>query len=501
MNRQTIILPSRLGITLLLSLGLGAVGLVSTASPARAASSISASASNGTVGVAQTVSATVSSSTSSSPTGTVTFTANGQSIGSEPVGGTAGTKAQVSWTPAASGSTVVQAKFVASGGETVFDSDTVIVATVDTATSITSPGSSAASTKITLSATVLSNKGQYVPTGNVTFSLTNGTVLGTVAVDGGGKASIAYTTPTTTGTVSVLATYAGDANANTSKSATDSVKVTAQASTVSLTVPQTNYVNTAVALVAKITPSSASGTVDFLIDNKFIGTAKVSNGSATVAWVPSTIGTFTLTAKYSGGSGVNSGTSTNKVTVVAQLKTDQITVDPDGSAGAWVPGTVTTLANGADVSLGVRSASGQDVKLSIAGPCSLNGTVLHVNGVGGTCTLTASTAGGNGYAPVTVKYTVQTGTGSQTARIAAPPSGSYSRGSKLRLSRLTAVTNVNQPVRWKVTKGRANCKVVASGAFYKLKLVKRGTCTVRATAPAISNQWAAFSTTRFYRVR
>jgi len=492
------------GILLSLSLvaGIGVVGLVSSASPADAAVTINSTAINGTVGVTQTVSATVASTTSGVPSGTVTFTANSQAIGTATVGGSSGAKAQVSWTPTTAASTIVQASFAASTGETASDSDTVTIAKVDTASSITTPGSAAASTKIPLIATVQSKSGQYVPTGNVTFSLSNGTVIGTDGLDGSGKATVTYTTPTTTGTVSVLATYVGDGNANGSKSETDSIKVTANASTVSLTVPQTNYVNTSVPLVAKVSPSSAPGTVEFALNGKSLGTTTVKSGTATLTWVPNAIGTFTLTAKYSGGGGVNSGTATNKVTVVAQLKSDQITVDPAGDAGPWVPSTVVTLTNGAEVTLAATSASGQAVKLSVVGPCTLNGNVLHVNGVGGACALTASTAGGNGYAAASQKYTVQTGTGAQTAKIVAPPTGYYARGRMLRLSRLDAVTNINQAIRWRVTPAsKTKCRIVASGLYYKVKLVKHGLCRVRGSSPAISNQWTALLVKRTYGIK
>jgi hypothetical protein len=102
---------------------------------------------------------------------------------------------------------------------------------------------------------------------------------------------------------------------------------------------------------------------------------------------------------------------------------------------------------------------------------------------------------------VTQRYYIKTVAGTQVARVLAPPSGRYARGAKLRLSRLDAVTNVNQPLRWRVTKGAARCRILASGRFYVVQLRKRGTCTVRGTAPAISDQWKAFSTTRTYTVR
>ena len=169
--------------------------------------------------------------------------------------------------------------------------------------------------------------------------------------------------------------------------------------------------------------------------------------------MPSTATTVTVTARYLGGGGLTASSDSSRVTVQQQLKADQITVDPTGSAGPWPAGGTVTLANGQAVAIDVRSASGLNVKLAIAGPCALEGNTVKVRGVGGVCTLTASTNGGNGYAAVTQKYYVQTVAGTQTAKVVAPASGTYPRGSRLNLSRRSTVTNVNQPVRWTVDEG------------------------------------------------
>jgi hypothetical protein len=487
---------------LLAAIALFATGLVGLAAPASAAVYVSLSAVNGTVGVAQTVSALVSTDAVGAPTGVVNFTANGQPIGSQPVGGTLGTRAQVSWIPAAAGNIALQAEFDADGGEQAFDGFSVTIGRVDSASSITTPGTAATATSIPLTATVRSRIGQYLPTGTVTFYLNTGVAIGSSGLDGSGRGSINFTTPTSAGIVYVYAVYSGDASANTSKTATDSIKITTTASTISLAVPQTNYVNTAVQLTANVTPAITGGTVDFSVNGKYLGTDKVNNGVANLTWVPSALGTFTLTAKFSGTSSVNPGTASNSVQVIQQLKQDQVTLNPVGTSGAWVPGQTTTMANGTSVTFNVSSASGSTVTLGVGGPCSISGVVtLKVNGVGGPCTITASTNGGNGYAPVATKYTVQTTAGAQTAKVSAPKSGSYKKGSKLTLAKTNAKTNLGQPVKWKVTTGGSHCKVITSGSSYKLSLVKKGTCTVKGSAPAISNQWLAYSTTRNYTVK
>jgi hypothetical protein len=476
-------------------------GLVGLASPASAAVAVNLTVSNGTIGVSQGVAATVTTDLVGSPTGTVTFLANGQLIGAQSIGGSAGSTANVLWTPTTSGSVVVQADFVGADGSTASNTSTVGIARVETASSITTPGTAATSTTVPLLATVRSRQGQYVPTGSVTFRLTNGTVLGSANLDNTGKATINYTTPGTAQTVSMFVVYAGDGNANSSQSANDSIKVSTTTSTVQLIVAQTNYVNTAVTVTAQITPASATGSVDFSVNGKYLSTAKVSSGKATITWVPNALGTFTLTAKYSGSGSVKPGSASNSVQVIEQLKQDQINLVASGSSGAWVPGTTATLTNGSDVTITATAASGAPVALAVAGPCSLNGNVLHVNGVGGTCQVTASTAGGNGYAPTSLQYNVQTTAGAQTATVQAPKSGSYKKGSKLKLAKTNAVTNLNQPIKWKVTKGGSHCKVIKDSGWYKLNLVKKGKCTVVGSAPAISNQWSSYQTTRNYTVK
>ena len=119
-----------LGVVVALVASLTSVGVVAAAGPASAEVSVAVNVANGTIGVQQTVSATVDSSALGAPSGTVTFTANGTAIGSQPVGGTLGTKAQVAWTPASSGSLAVLATFVTTT-ESTSDSQTVQIARVE----------------------------------------------------------------------------------------------------------------------------------------------------------------------------------------------------------------------------------------------------------------------------------------------------------------------------------------------------------------------------------
>lgn len=75
------------------------------------------------------------------------------------------------------------------------------------------------------------------------------------------------------------------------------------------------------------------------------------------------------------------------------------------------------------------------------------------------------------------------------------------KGKLLKLSTIGTVTNLGQPVTWKVTKGASVCKVKTGGGYYKLKLVKAGKCTVIGSAPAVAGQWSNFSTSRKYSAK
>ena len=491
----------RMPAAVLSIIALVSFGLVSPAQASPAG--VDLSVHNGVVGVAQSVSATVTDVNVGGGYGTLSFTAGGQNLGTADVGLQTGETGSVSWTPSSAGDNVnVSVTFTGSDGSTLTQSTNVRISTVNTQASVATPGTAATSTQVTLSATVRAQTGSYVPQGTVTFYTGDGSTIGSSNLDGNGKAQIAYTTPANPGNVNIYVIYNGDANASASKrSAADTLKVVQGTPTVSLVAPQTNYAGSPVQLTAKINPASGTGTVAFSANGTNLGQANVANGVATITWTPPSTGKFTLKAVYSGGNGVAGGTASNDVTVNVPLKPDQITVNPAGAPGAWPAGSTQGLGNGQQVQLNTSSASGAPVSLTVTPPCSLNGNTLVVNGVGAPCTLTASTAGGNGFAPGSVVFTIAQGVGSQTATVNPAADGTYAKGKKLVLAPVNARTNLGKPITWKVTSGKAACKVVQAGRSFKVNLVKTGSCTVRGSAPAVPGQWGPFSITRNYNVR
>lgn len=480
-------------------LALGTTG-VALASPASADGVVNLSVRDGVVGVQQTIDAQVSTS-GVGGTGTVTFSANGQVIGTDDVGPTLGYTAEVNWTPSAAGGRVNVTASFSGGGD---DSTSVYISTVSTQTTLSSPGSAASGSTVTLTAQVFAKSGSYVPTGTVTFYRSSGGSLGNGNLNGQGTATLAYPLGNASGNVSFYAKYNGDSNAKASNnSATTTTKVSSQGSSVTLSVPQTNYLNTAVPLTATISPSTGTGTVTFTVSGKTVGTANVSGGSAAVTWVPTSTGNPKVVATYSGGNGVTGSSDSKTVAVAQALKADSISIDPVGTQGPVLNGQTFVLANGASVQTQNSSASGLPVSVAVVGPCAYNpGTsTFSVQGVGGKCTVVASTAGGNGFAPGKLTFYVSTTTGAQTAKVAAPKSGSYKLGKKLTLATAGTVTNLNQAIAWKVKSGSANCKIIKAKGAVKLKLVKRGKCTVWGTAPAIGTQWSAYQISRKYTVK
>lgn len=491
----------RTAFTAVVAMAIGVAGLIGIAPAASAANTVTLTVLGGTVGVSQTVQATVASDAVGQPSGTVTFTANDTTIGSQAVGGTLGSTATITWVPAAAGTVSVRAAFVADDATTVTDTRSVEIAKVATTLTITSAASAVTSAAVDLTAKAAPTQGSYVPTGNVTFYLANGTSIGRAALNGNAVATVRYTTPSTAQTLTYYAVYDGDSSALTSRSADASLKVTATASSVALSVPATNYVNAPVTLTATLTPTTATGNVEFLIADKVVATAAISSGRASAVWTPTATGTYTATARFGGSSGVAAGSATARVVVATQQKKDVITVDPVGVAAPWAPGGAVNLPNGSSTPLTVTATSKNKVTLSIVGPCALNGNSVVVRGVGGTCVLTAKTSGGNGYSAVTQTYRIVPGRGTQTAKVVAPVSGTYRLGQRFRLGRLAATTNVGKQVTWQVRpKYKKNCRVYMTRKNYKIKMTRRGTCVVVGKAPAIPGQWSQFKVVRTYRI-
>ena len=171
------------------------------------------------------------------------------------------------------------------------------VSPVASATSITATAADGG--QVSLSATVTGGAG--TPTGQVTF--TRGTTpLGTVNLDGNGRAALVTSLPI--GTHTVTATYGGSASYLTSAASTP-VTVKGIATTTTMTVGKTT-VKSGKPLSVVVAVSAAGGSLPTGAVRLFDGVEPVgtvttlSNASATIVWTPVAKGQRTLSVRYAG---------------------------------------------------------------------------------------------------------------------------------------------------------------------------------------------------------
>ncbi|WP_258195556.1 Ig-like domain-containing protein [Rhodococcus sp. OK519] len=317
--------------------------------------------------------------TPSNAQGTVQFKDGGDNIGT-PVTVAAGA-ATLSHSFSAAGSHAITAEFTGAPGFTgsTAGAQTVnvtvpVVPDVETATSVSVPPSAATGASVTLTANVT----PATATGTVQFT-ENGNNIGSPAAVSNGVATLQHTFQAA-GVQAIGAAFTGDAGfAASVASQTQNVTVTDPdvASTTSLTVPQNAETGTAVDLTANVSPTGATGTVQFQDNGTDIGNAvAVSNGVATLSHAFTAAGSHSITATFSGGAGF-AGSSAAAQTVTV---TDPIVQDAETTTTVSVP---TTAETGTSVTLSAAVApapTGGTVQFKVAG--SNVGTAVNVDGAG-----------------------------------------------------------------------------------------------------------------------
>jgi sugar lactone lactonase YvrE len=222
-----------------------------------------------------------------------------------------------------------------------------------------------------------------------TAAVTPAAATGTVTFSGVGTASLANgvasitTSALPTGTTTVSAQYNGDSNYNSSASA-GLAQVVKAATTTSLTSsPNPSNFGQTVTLTATVTPSSATGSVQFFNGGTLLGTGTMSSGHATLSGNNLPAGSLSLTAVYSGDANHAPSTSTAHTQTVNKANSNtMLTASP---SSATVGQSVTFTAT-------VSPASGTGTV-----EFTDNGTVLATITVGaGTAVFsTSSLASGN----------------------------------------------------------------------------------------------------------
>lgn len=196
------------------------------------------------------------------------------------------------------------------------------VSTTTTLTAVPNPSNFGGG--VVLTATVTPGVTGYpAPTGTVQF-LNGTTVLGTVAVDTDGKATLNVSN-LAVGTQTLTATYQGDSNNATSTSTAVSQVVNKASTTVTLT-PSTNYVSAAgmVTFTAKVTPSESglstvpTGQIRFLVNGVAFAVKTLTDGEATFTanGFQLGLGIDTVQAEYLGDTNFSTANSSD-VTLVS----------------------------------------------------------------------------------------------------------------------------------------------------------------------------------------
>ncbi|NKW65397.1 Ig-like domain repeat protein [Rhodococcus hoagii] len=347
-------------------------------------------------GTAVTLSATV---TPSNAVGTVQFKDNGANIGS-PQSVSNGT-ATLQHTFATAGSHSITAEFSGAGfvsSSAPAQTITVSVPDLATTTTLTVPQTARTGTEVTLSADVAPNPGS----GTVQFK-DNGAEIGAPVAISNGTAQLPHTF-SSAGQHSITAVFSGAPGFTASSAAAQPVTVSVpdQATTTTLTVPQTAETNQQVTLTANLDPTNASGTVQFKDNGTNIGSAvAVADGVAALQYSFATAGNHSITAAFAGNAGFsNSSAAAQSVTVTTPVVPDAPTTTTLTVPATTVKGTATTLT--ATVTPANASGSVQflDGQTPIGGPATVtNGTasVQHSFATSGNHSIGAVFTAGAGF--------------------------------------------------------------------------------------------------------
>jgi hypothetical protein len=160
--------------------------------------------------------------------------------------------------------------------------------------------------------TLTANVAPLPSSGTVTFYVVPpgeaGESLGASAVTGGVATLSLSTLPG--GNNAVYAVYNGDGAELPSASPELFLQVSPATSSTTLTTsPNPSQLNQIVTLVATVTPSAATGTVEFFHGATLVGTASLMNGQASVTTATLSEGAHSLTAQYESSSDYLSSTS------------------------------------------------------------------------------------------------------------------------------------------------------------------------------------------------
>ncbi len=307
--------------------------VVNQISLATTTTTVLSSANPSTFGQSVSFTATITPNTA---TGTVQFAIDGVNTGS-PVTLSGGT-ASISSSSLSIGSHTITAAYLGDTNDAASTSS-VLVQTVNqislattTTTLVSSKNPSTTGNSVTFTATVSPS----TATGTVQFndSSTNpSTILGTSTISSG---QATFATSLSIGSHNIVARYLGNTNdAPSTSTLTQTVnQVTITSSTISLSSNTTSTIfGHSVTFTATVSPSTATGTVQLLLSGTNFGSpVALSGGQAIFTTSSIPVGTYSLTASYSGD--INFNPSTSNSVPISTI----ITIGGSGSAPGSVGG-------------------------------------------------------------------------------------------------------------------------------------------------------------------
>jgi sugar lactone lactonase YvrE len=308
--------------------------------------------------------------TPAAATGSVQFFDGTTSLGTAPLSGGA---ASISISTLAAGSHSVTAVYSGDANYLGANSSALSqLVTTSTTTSLSaSPATSSYGQAVQLSASIA----PAPASGSVQF-FDGSTSLGTVPVTAGAASlSISSLAP---GAHSLTAVYSGDGAAYLGSTSAAFVETVNKIATTTAASSSLNPANAgqAVTFSATVSPSAATGTVQFFDGATSLGTASLSGGAASISISALAAGSHSITAVYSGDANDAASTSSAVVEIVKAIST--ISVQSGASSapyGQAVQLTATVTPNTAagsvqfldgGVALGTSSISGGTASLSLS---------------------------------------------------------------------------------------------------------------------------------------
>jgi hypothetical protein len=287
-----------------------------TVNSASTSTAVTTSPNPSVVGESVTISAsvTVNPPGAGSPSGSVEFFDGATSLGTSPLSGGSASLNTSALTVGGHSITAVYSGDPSFGGSTS-PAHSHTVNPASTSTSLASaPNPSTFGSSVTLTASVSVNPpGAGSPSGSVEF-FDGATSLGSSPLSGG--SATLNTSALAVGPHSLTAVYSGDPSFSGSTSAVHSHTVNAASSSTSLVSslnPSTS--GQAVTFTATVTPSGATGSVEFFDGASSLGTSPLVSGSASLSTSALTPGSHPITAVFSGDASY-SGSTSNLVTQV-----------------------------------------------------------------------------------------------------------------------------------------------------------------------------------------